>query len=125
MMATWNEKSIAAGRHAYNSDADSFKHWLVNEMEERLAKLPDLGYEEGEPNLKVAIASLAFKNGEMINLLRERGTLIKTEKWDKLKEIETKINLEKAKIMDDLVRPCSVFMTFESEEGYNRAINYN
>ena len=125
MMATWNEKSLAAGRPAFKTDADSFKHWIVNEMEERLETLPNLGYEEGEPNVKVAIASLAFKNGVMIDLLRQRGGLIKAEKWDKLKEIEAKINVEKDKTIEDLCRPCSVFMTFESEEGYNRALNYH
>ena len=28
-------------------------------------------------------------------------------------------------MLDNLQRPCSVFVTFESEEGYQRALNYN
>ena len=27
--------------------------------------------------------------------------------------------------MLDITKPCSVFMTFENEEGVNRALNYN
>lgn len=35
---------------------------------------------------------MAFKNRKMINLLRERGGYIKTEKWDKQRECEKRIN---------------------------------
>lgn len=28
-------------------------------------------------------------------------------------------------MLDKLQRPCSVFVTFETEEGVNRALNYN
>ena len=28
-------------------------------------------------------------------------------------------------MIDKMQRPCSVFITFETEEGYNRAVNYN
>ncbi len=50
-------------------------------MERRLAKLPNLGYDD-VPEVKVAVTTMAFKNGEIINMLRERGECIKNEKWD-------------------------------------------
>jgi len=44
--------------------------------------MPDLGYED-EPveHVKIAVTTFAFKNAETINLLRERGNIIKEERW--------------------------------------------
>lgn len=60
-------------------------------------------------------------------MLKKRGTFIKTEKWDKLDEINEKITetIKDADTLNKLQTPCSVFATFESEEGYNRATKYN
>jgi len=53
--------------------------------------------------------------------------LIRTEKWDKLDEINDKIDdaLKHEELLNELQHPCSVFVTFESEEGLNRAILIN
>lgn len=95
-------------------------------MEERLTKCPDLGFED-EPTarIEVAVTTLAFKNAEIINLLRERGLAIKAEKWDEQRKIEGRINTLKSEQFDQLITPCSVFMTFVNEEGVNRALKYN
>lgn len=60
-------------------------------------------------------------------MLKKRGNFIKAEKWEKVDEINDKIDnsLKNEKLLNELQTPCSVFMTFESEEGYNRAIGYN
>ena len=39
-------------------------------------------------------------------------------------KIDTKINELKDKHLIELMTPCSVFMTFENEEGVNRALEY-
>lgn len=40
-------------------------------MEERLTRLPDLGYEEPAPErIRVSMISFAYDNAEIINLLR-------------------------------------------------------
>ena len=51
-------------------------------METRLEKLPDLGYDDGEPSVKIAKTTLAFNNAEIINLLKQRGAAIKAENWE-------------------------------------------
>lgn len=94
-------------------------------MEKRLLELPDLGFDDGEPSVKIAITTLAFRNGDMISLLKQRGLCIKTEKWDQMREIEGKINEKKTQIFNDLCHPCSIFMTFETEEGVNRCRLYD
>ena len=95
-------------------------------MEKRLDQLPDLGYEE-EPveHVKVAMTLFAFKNHNLIHLLIERGEIIKNEQWDKMEKIDAKINQLTKDNLEDLTTPCSVFMTFENEEGVNRAMSYN
>ena len=93
-------------------------------MEDRVSQLPDLGYEaEPEERVKIAVSTLAFDNADIIDLLRQRGEAIMNEKWDKQAKIEAKINELKGAEFDRLVTPCSVFLTFESEEGVNRALN--
>ena len=64
-----------------------------------MSRLPDLGFEDGEwerdpanpdldPKCKVAVTTLAFKNSEIINLLRDRGYAIKCEDWEEQYKIE-------------------------------------
>lgn len=47
------------------------------------------------------------------------------EKWDKLKKIDIDINKAKDKNFEAFVTPTSVFVTFENEEGVNRAKNFD
>lgn len=53
--------------------------------------------------------------------------MIKTEKWDKVDEINDKIDddLKDEDLLNRLQTPCSVFVTFETEEGLNRALLVN
>ena len=52
-------------------------------------QLPDLGYED-EPvdQVKIAVTSFAFNNSEIIELLKQRGNVIKNEQWDKMADID-------------------------------------
>ena len=43
--------------------------------------MPNLGYDEVE-SVEIAVTTFAFRNAEIINLLKERGTAIRCEKWD-------------------------------------------
>ena len=61
----------------------------------------------------------------MINLLRLRGASIKAEAWEEQKKIETQINDLKEGKFEELTTPCSVFMTFENEEAYQRACAFD
>ena len=72
-----------------------------------------MGFED-EPVefIKIALTTFAFKNAEIIKLLKERGNIIKTEEWDKMEMIDQKINDVKNEHFEDLTTPCSVFMTF-------------
>lgn len=86
--------------------------------------MPNLGYDEIE-SVEIAVTTFAFRNAEIINLLKERGTAIRCEKWDQQRALEDEINRVKSEKFEELITPCSVFMTFETEEGVNRALNYD
>ena len=42
-----------------------------------------------------------------------------------MQAIDEKINEIKNNHLEELMTPCAVFMTFENEEGANRAMNFN
>lgn len=70
------------------------------------------------------MTTFAFDNSELINILRNRGMAIKNQQWNKVREIEAKINELKTNQLEKFNRPCSVFMSFENEEGVQRALKF-
>ena len=59
-------------------------------------------------------------------MLTERGDLIKKEKWDELDKANEKIAEEiKGPLLDQLQTPCSVFITWETEEALSRALTWS
>jgi len=116
-----------------------FKLFIQNELEQRCTDMPHQGLEEEIPGekyqVKISQITMAFNNAYIVNELSKRGALIKTEKWDKVKEINASILAklqdranptineegEAEYFLDKQQEPVSVFATFESEEGYTRA----
>lgn len=97
------------------------------ELEKRLNDFPNQGVDGPKDYyIKIAQITFAFDNALVINWLKERGKHIKTEKWDKAAKVNEKIikGLQDPYIMDKMQRPCSVFATMETEEGYHRASSY-
>ena len=97
-------------------------------MEKRLSSFPNNGVDGPEDKpVKIAQITFAFENSQVINWLKTRGTYIKKEKWDKVKQINQKIadGIQDKKLLDQMQRPCSIFATMETEEGYTRAVQYN
>jgi len=68
---------------------------------------------------------MAFNNADIIKLLTARGRAIQNEQWEKKTIIEAEIEKVKNEKHQSLTTPCSVFMTFETEEGNKRALNLN
>ena len=146
----WDVKTITAGDYSVELDIpealykkfleqkydplsgktkiEGFRDFLQHELEERLTNLPDLGYEEQAPDrIRISMISFAFDNAKLINLLRERGNYIKFEKYDKMREVNAKIDALKGdpKSLTLFNRPVTAFLTFENEEGLNRCKNYD
>ena len=160
----WDVKTITAGdytvefdlgedtydfwKNHYYDDSNplpenaQFKVFIQNELEERCTDMPHQGYEDEIPGekyqVKISQITMAFNNAYIVNQLSKRGTLIKTEKWDKVAELNQEIleklqNRENPEVnkqgdeeffLDKVQEPVSVFATFDSEEGYQRAKNW-
>lgn len=63
----------------------------------------------------------------MIDLLTDRGYYLKNEKWEKAVAVEEKIEkkIHDGTFLNKMQTPCSVFATFETEEGLQRALVYS
>lgn len=76
--------------------------------------------------MEVADIKFAFKNHELIDMMGARGKLIRTQKWQKLKEKEEKIKEFVEKDTDgDLKIPTAAFITFETTTGVQCALKSN
>lgn len=75
--------------------------------------------------MKVAKISFAYNNEKLIKMLRQRGTAIKEQEWEQVDKIESKINELKNSQFEKLTRPRSAFVTFETEDAYERACKFN
>lgn len=121
------------------SEMAQFKCYVQHTLETRLSEMENLGYEEGD-EIKIAQITFAFNNREVINWLKKRGKYIIKHQWEKVDEIQKEIfdhlqkkdpenpeNLcqEAQDLLDKLQTPCTCVVTFESEEGYERASQYN
>jgi hypothetical protein len=109
-----------------------FKLFIQTELEKRIQSMPDLGFQEppaaGEPEhpIKIAQITFAYHNAQVIDWLKQRGALIVAEKYEKVDELNeqivTAIENPDGKLLNELQHPCSVFATFECEEGQKRAL---
>jgi len=93
-------------------------------MTDKLNSMENQGFEENYEGVNIAITTFAFDNSKLISLLRQRGNFIMNEKWDKAEECEKKIEDLKNENLTQFTRPVSVFMTFEDEEGVQRALEF-
>jgi len=70
----------------------------------------------------VAFISFAFKNTSIMKDLQKRGEFIKIESWEDEKNITIDIK-QKLKENKNFRTPCSVFVTFAKESGYENTKN--
>lgn len=91
--------------------AYSLKTHIKQELEKIISKLPAV-IEETE-DIKVANVTLVFDNEELLQLLKKRGDAYSNNKHEKV---------EKYKI---LIRPIEAYVSFEKQEGYERAMKFD
>lgn len=74
-------------------------------------------------DIKIANITFAFMNYDIISLLKQRGSALTNAKFDKADKLEEKICEIKNANIDRLDKPISAYITFETQEGYERACN--
>lgn len=106
--------------------ADSIAYLYMKDLKEKYERKITFepAVNEQVDCIKIANISFAFDNDDMIELLEKRGTAICNNKEEEKVKIEKKIDeLHKSK-SEELSRPVKAFITFETQEGYERAIRY-
>lgn len=96
-----------------------FKSYLSKQILVKLNKYPKVI--EEDTDLKIANINFAYKNAELLKLLAERGALIISGQYSKLKEFNEKIEDHLNAKRDELTHPVIAYITFEKQEGYERA----
>lgn len=94
---------------------------LEIELCRKLNKLPKV-FEDREIN--IAHISFGFDNKNLISLLIERGQIITKGAYEKIAAINEKIDKLAEEQKFEIERPVAAFVTFTTQEGFERAINH-
>ena len=76
------------------------------------------------PPAKIANITFAFANAKLIDLLRQRGALVAAGQFGKLPPVDIKINEMKTHDLQSLTKPVAAFITFETQDGFERACEF-
>lgn len=100
----------------------TFEAFLEKHICEFLSKKPKVNKDEAQ--IRVAQVTFGFDNPKLLSELNSRGALITKGKLEKLPEQNEKIDTLIKEKKADMVRPVAAFITFETQEGKNRALKY-
>lgn len=93
-------------------------------LERRVQELPPVLKGQEKVTIEVAAVSIAYQNGQIIDLLRTRGTHITNGNLKAIPEVDNKINLLFLTQSEKLTTPVTAFVTFTSQEGYERCSEF-
>lgn len=75
-----------------------------------------------DTDLKIANVNFAYSNHKLLALLQQRGTMIVAGKYGSLAEVNKQIETCVYQNKDEIIRPVTAFISFETQEGYERAV---
>ena len=99
-----------------------FENYIEKELIEKLNKFSHV-----INDIQVGFANItfAYDNPELLRLLTVRGGLITQGVFDqRLTAVNKMLQNLKEKEADKLIRPVTAFLTFNTQEGYERALKY-
>lgn len=130
----WNVFNLQLSQHALLPPGNSapnhvgaslpvctFEAYIEHYFTKKLNQLPKINE---DVEIRVANITFGFDNPELISLLQERGALIAKGKFSKVPAINEKIDKIAKDKKAQLIRPVAAFITFERQEGRDRAIFY-
>jgi hypothetical protein len=103
-------------------DIFAFSNFLKEKIIARIQNVPFV-IDEDEQRVGISRIAFAYDNVELIKVLKERGACLISGKLDKLEVLETQLN-ELTMKRKELTRPVTAFITFETQEAYERASLY-
>jgi len=107
------------------AEGTDFEEYLKKHFEDIVSQQPSVLFPNEEPS-RVAIANItfAFKNANLIKLLRKRGAAVAAGQFRLLPAVDEKINELKEKNLQSLTKPVAAFITFETQDGFERACEF-
>ena len=96
-----------------------FKDYLKDEIEKMVSFAKPVFM--NTDTIRISHIYFAFNNPELIALLRKRGYAIANANHEKEQDMERQIDRLKSLNLDGFVVPVSAFITFENQEGFERA----
>ena len=93
-------------------------------VERKVQELPPVLRGHEKVTIEVAAVSIAYQNGQIIDLLRARGTHITNGNLKAIPEIDNKVNLLFLTQSEKLTTPVTAFITFTTQEGYERCSEF-
>jgi hypothetical protein len=98
-----------------------FKELMKREFETIISARPVISKEL--LRCDIACVELLFRNGKIVEKMKERGEFLLDKNQEKVEEIDEEMRALISEEKNDLSFPVEAFITFESEEGYLRAMN--
>ncbi|TNV85819.1 hypothetical protein FGO68_gene5047 [Halteria grandinella] len=111
--------------HFFNNDVKEsriyrFKEYFTNEIEQILNQQPQRT-QQAIKRVKIVDTVFAFSNSDLLNMLKMRGKYIKYNMNRELAKLDIDLGKYVQRNGDVISRPTKAFITFEDEEGYQRA----
>lgn len=108
------------------AEGSDFEEYLKKEFE-RIVSAQESVLFTGEAKtapVRIANVTFAFNNAKLIGLLRKRGTAVAAGRFVDLPKIDVAINDLKNKEIQSLTKPVAAFITFETQDGFERACEF-
>lgn len=130
----WDKFNVELGKHAelpkggaapdhtsIKLPVVTFEAYLEHVLCKKLNALPKI---HDDIEVRVANITFGFNNAEMLDLLTQRGTLLTKGQLEKVPDLNDKIDRLCKDQKTELIRPVAAFITFEQQEGKERALAY-
>jgi len=98
-----------------------FEQYIEDGIERKLDNCP---FAINDIPVQVSNITFAFDNPELLALLSKRGSFITSGKFGKVAEVDAQIDAYKTEHKEKLNRPVTAFITFRTQEGYERALKH-
>lgn len=118
--AEFDEFKFNYNQNDFNSLNYKYMEHIKEKFEDLVSKQPAVN--EETDTIKISSISFGFKNHKMIDLLTKRGQAIVRYDMKEKRLIEEEIEDLKKTSIEELSRPVIAYVTFETQEGYERAI---
>ena len=94
---------------------DNISKQIEEQMQDRLGMTAE--------QVEIADVQFGFDNAQLLRMLEQRASLLRSAKIDKADEVEQQMTVYKNENLERLTRPNSAYCTFKNKEAFNRLLS--